>query len=389
MKIKELDIKNIGCIHDLHLDFNENMNIICGPNGIGKTTIIESVASMFIYGNPTVKKNVSSENGILHAKIDSDGVKEKTIQIKHFNPNDSEYMHSFSEYTSKIISIKVKRNFEYSNLSSIPSDKTRNDSELWKEAILGVTFDDVKGWFVNRYLYSAHKDTLSEEQISNYLLAEKCFSFINNQYSFSKVKGDTNDIMINTPHGEIYFEYLSSGFKSIIYLLFSTIKEIEFRFKDHKLKAEDFDGIILIDEIEIHLHPEWQEKITSILQKTFPNAQFIITTHSPHIIQTAAPNQVIALSLDENNNVIQRSDLQTNKYGFKGWTIEEILYDVMAMKTMRSELYRRLINDFGDAIDEENEEKAKCIFAELDTLLHPHNSQRKLLAFQLAKISKE
>lgn len=389
MKIKEIELKNIGCIRHLHLDFNENMNILCGPNGVGKTTIIESVASMFIYGHPTVKRNVAGDIGSLHAKIEVDGhIKDKTIEIKKFNPLESESTSSFSDLTSKIISIKISRNFGYSKLAAIPSDQSREQSTLWNETISGVTFDGVKGWFVNRYLYSAHEGTLSEEQISNYHLAERCFSIINSQYRFSRVMGATNDIMVNTPHGEIYFEYLSSGFKSIIYLLFSTIKEIEFRFKEQNLKAEDFDGIILIDEIEIHLHPEWQERIIYILKKTFPCAQFILTTHSPHVIQTAEPNQVMALQLDENNNVSLRTDLQTSKYGFKGWTVEEILYDVMGMHTMRSEMYHNLIEKFGKAIDNENEEEAKSIYAELEQLLHPRNSQRKLLSFQLAKISK-
>lgn len=389
MKIKEIELKNIGCIRHLHLGFNENMNILCGPNGVGKTTIIESVASMFIYGQPTIKRNVTSDAGSLYAKIEVEGdIKENTIGIKKFNPNESESTSSFSNLTSKIISIKVDRNFGYSKLAAIPSDQSRRKSDLWNEAIFGVTFDGVKGWFVNRYLYSACKGTLTEEQISNYHLAERCFSIINSQYNFSRVMGATNDIMVNTPQGEIYFEYLSSGFKTIIYLLFSTIKEIEFRFKEQNLKAEDFDGIILIDEIEIHLHPEWQERIIYILRETFPCAQFILTTHSPHVIQTAEPNQIMALQLDENSNVTLRTDLQTSKYGFKGWTVEEILYDVMGMHTMRSEMYHDLIEKFGKAIDNENEEEAKSLYAELEQLLHPRNSQRKLLSFQLAKISK-
>ena len=388
MKIKEIELKNIGCIRQLHLYFNENMNILCGPNSVGKTTIIESVASMFIYGHPTVKRNVASDMGSLYAKIEVEGkTKEKTIEIKKFNPIDSENTSSFSDLSSKLISIKVSRNFEYSKLPAIPSDQSRGKAELWEETISGVTFDGVKGWFVNRYLYSAREGTLTEEQISNYHLAERCFSIINSQYNFSRVMGATNDIMVNTPQGEIYFEYLSSGFKSIIYLLFSTIKEIEFRFKEQSLKAEDFDGIILIDEIEIHLHPEWQERIIYILRETFPCAQFILTTHSPHVIQTAEPNQVMALQLDENNNVRLRTDLQTSKYGFNGWTVEEILYDVMGMRTMRSEMYHDLIGRFGKAIDNENEEEAKSIYAELEQLLHQRNSQRKLLSFQLAKIS--
>ena len=64
-----------------------------------------------------------------------------------------------------------------------------------------------------------------------------------------------------------------------------------------------------------------------------------------------------------------------------------ILYDVMGMKTLRTEMYRKLIDEFGTAIDEENIETARSIYNELDKLLHPTNHQRKLLSFQLAKIS--
>ena len=168
MKIKEIEIKNIGCIHHLHLEFNENMNILCGPNGIGKTTIIESVASMFINGQPSIKRNVASDIGSLYAKVEVDGqMKEKTIEVKKFNPVDHENAVSFSDLASKIISIKVNRNFVYTKLTAIPSDQSRDKAKLWDEAISGVTFDGVKGWFVNRYLYSAHEGTLSEEQISN------------------------------------------------------------------------------------------------------------------------------------------------------------------------------------------------------------------------------
>ena len=94
----------------------------------------------------------------------------------------------------------------------------------------------------------------------------------------------------------------------------------------------------------------------------------------------------MALQLDENNNVILRTDLQISEYGFKGWTVEEILYDVMGMKTLRTEMYHKLMTDFGIAIDEENNEKAKFIYTQLDKLLHPQNPHRKLLSFQLAKI---
>lgn len=389
MKIKHIDIHGVGGIRELHIDFNDRMNILCGPNSIGKTTIIESVATMFMHGTPSVKRNVALDSGKLHAIIvNGEQLEENTITINSFNPRENETTGSFTNYAPKLLSIKVGRDFSYSRLDAVPSDSDRSLYEIWNEVRSGIGFKDVKGWFVNRFLYSMHTGSLSPEQMANYILAKKSFSIINADYSFSCVKASANDIMVNTPQGEIYFEFLSSGYKSILYLLFSIIKEIEFRFKENQLKAEDFDGIILIDEVEVHLHPEWQERITSVLCNTFPKAQFIVTTHSPHVIQTAEPNVVIALCLDENNNVRVRGDISTGMFGFKGWTVEEILYDVMGMKTLRTEMYRCLIDKFGKAIDDEDVETAKAVYAELDELLHPRNPQRKLLSFQLAQISK-
>lgn len=388
MKIKEIDIKGVGGIRDLHIKFNDSMNILCGPNSIGKTTVIESVATMFMYGTPVVKRNVSCEKGLIETVAECDGeVKTTMVDIVNFIPTGNNTINSLTNYSSKLLSIKVDRNFHYARINAVPSDPDRGNSELWKETCQGISYEGVKGWFVNRNLYSAHAGALSEQQLSNLKLAEQCFSIINPSYSFSKVLASSNDIMVNTPQGEIYYEYLSSGFKSILSILFEIIKEIEFRFKEHHMKAEDFDGIILIDEVEEHLHPEWQEQILRVLRETFKNAQFIVTTHSPHVIQTAEPYEIIALRLNEDNNVVVRDDIPTSKYGFKGWTIEEILYDVMGMKPLRSELYNKLYDDFGKAIDEEDYGKAKDLYDELDLLLHPNNSQRKLMKVQLAKIS--
>lgn len=387
MKIKEIDIKGVGGIQNLHLNFNDSMNILCGPNSVGKTTVLESIATMFIFSKPIVKRNALCKYGEISSVVVVDKEEKRgKVEIKEFSPLGDKSVYALYDYGSKFLSLKVNRTFSYSSLLSIPSDPKREQQAIWQEALNGIDFDGFKGWFVNRYLYSAREGTLSEQQLANYHLAEKCFSFVNSAYSFSRVMGSSNDIMVNTPQGEIYYEYLSAGFKSILSILFSIIKEIEFRFKEHQMTAEEFDGVILIDEVEVHLHPEWQEKILLVLRKTFPNAQFIVTTHSPHVIQTADPNEIIALCMDENSNVAVREDISTSKYGFKGWTIEEILYDVMGMKTLRTELYQQMIEDFGKAIDEENTEKANTIYVELDQLLHPASPQRKLLQFQLAKI---
>jgi len=74
MKVKSIEINGIGGIDSLHIDFNEGMNFICGPNGIGKTTLLECVAHSFSNSSTNVlKRNVSAVQGNFSATIDIDG----------------------------------------------------------------------------------------------------------------------------------------------------------------------------------------------------------------------------------------------------------------------------------------------------------------------------
>jgi DNA repair exonuclease SbcCD ATPase subunit len=86
MKIKSINIKNIGCIANLHIDFNNNMNIICGPNGIGKTTILECISHSFSASqNEILKRNALSDNGVVDSIIEIEGENiECNIQISSF-----------------------------------------------------------------------------------------------------------------------------------------------------------------------------------------------------------------------------------------------------------------------------------------------------------------
>ena len=384
MRVNKLKIDGVGGIKSIALSFNERMNLLCGPNGIGKTTVLESIAHIFSNGDTNIlKRNVASEISKISAEIDIEGKTEnKEIQFDTFIPEKSNRVSGFHLQTSGLISLKTTRTFQYQTLQSVSKDSNKENHILWNDAINGINLTDIKNWFVNRYLYSPHEGALTIEQLKNFELAKRCFSLLNNDFSFSKVNASSNEIMINTPSGEIYYEYLSSGFKSIISILFGIIKEIEFRFKDPKINAEDFQGIILIDEIELHLHPEWQEKIVAILLDVFPKAQFFASTHSPHVIQTAKPNHIIALGFDD-NNVIQR-DLPNSDFGFQGWTVEEVLTDVMGMTSLRTDIFKKLLSQFEKAIESENTKNAEEIYIQLDNLLHPENTLRKLLRFQLA-----
>ncbi|EPD6977568.1 AAA family ATPase [Vibrio sp. Vb2704] len=385
MWIKEINITGVGGIEDLHLTLDPKMNLICGPNGIGKTTILESIAHTFSNGRTNVlKRNAKSGKSHIRAKVDLDGGERiSNVEFSEFVPSQQAQINGLNDLSTKLLSLKINRTFEYQPLQAVGKDTDKPNSSAWSEARAGVRLDDVKNWFVNRYLYSPH-GTLTDTQIANYELARDSFSALNESFTFSRVDASSNEILVNTPSGEIYYEYLSSGFKSCLSIIFGIIKEIEFRFVDPKIKANDFDGIVLIDEVELHLHPEWQAIITAVLTEIFRNAQFICTTHSPHIIQSAQPNQIIAIeSVD--GKATQRS-LPVSQHGFKGWTIEEVLMDVMGMYDLRTDVFTDSINRFESAIEQENYEAALRAYNSLDSMLHPSNHMKKMLKFQLSSI---
>ena len=64
---------------------------------------------------------------------------------------------------------------------------------------------------------------------------------------------------------------------------------------DNPLESE---AVVLIDEVELHLHPRWQQRILGDLRRTFPNSQFIVSTHSPQVLTTVEPHRIVELSHD-------------------------------------------------------------------------------------------
>ena len=387
MYVKSINIENIAGITKLDLNFNTQMNIVCGENGIGKTTIIECVAHTFSVSNTNIlKRSVLSKYGKFESIININNQDTNIIiSIHDFIPLSNTNINGAYQKSKYLMSLKVGRTFNYENLQAVSKDVDKQEHIVYEEAKHGVKIHEIKNWFVNRFLYSAHAGSLTNEQLENLELAKSCFSIIDGNFSFNRVMASDNEIMINTPNGEIYYEYLSSGFKSIISILFGIIKDIEFRFKEPTIKAKDFDGIILIDELELHLHPIWQAKISNILKEVFPKVQFIVTTHSPHIIQNANPDEIIALKRDENGVVIKK-EIPNNEFGFQGWTVEEVLVDIMGMEDTRTEIYKNSIRNFQNAISIENYRLAKEEFDKLNKLLHPDNYLRKLLSFDLASV---
>jgi predicted ATP-binding protein involved in virulence len=140
---------------------------------------------------------------------------------------------------------------------------------------------------------------------------------------------------------------------------------------------EKTPGVVLIDELDLHLHPRWQRRIIHDLKRTFPLVQFIATTHSPQLIGEALPNEIRILSDGKSYSAHHSLGLDSSR------VLEEI-----QGASRRSSEAEALIHRIALAIDEEKFDDAKGLIVDLEKMVGPEDAEvtrpRSLLKFMEA-----
>ncbi|MCK5157364.1 MAG: AAA family ATPase, partial [Spirochaetales bacterium] len=113
------------------------------------------------------------------------------------------------------------------------------------------------------------------------------------------------------------------------------------------------EGVVLIDEIELHLHPQWQKTIIPRLLETFPNIQFFITTHSPQVLSAVNGKNIVVLYQNENMDIMYDTVKQS-----KGLNSSEILEEIFDTLPI-DEKAKHTLDGIFQAIDDERFDEAK------------------------------
>ena len=139
-------------------------------------------------------------------------------------------------------------------------------------------------------------------------------------------------VLLGTRFGAFSIDKLSLGYQTTI----SWLVNLASRMMEHYPGSSDFIGekpaVVLVDEIDLHIHPRWQREIMTRLSAAFPNAQFIATSHSPLIVQAAPDVNAVVLEADGRAATIRNSpDL------VRGWRIDQILTsDLFGLQSARA-----------------------------------------------------
>lgn len=113
------------------------------------------------------------------------------------------------------------------------------------------------------------------------------------------------DMLVDKDGLQLSVDQLSQGEKSLLSLVFDITRRLIMLNPDvSKVSPLEGCGVILIDEIDLHLHPAWQQQVVPNLAKTFSNVQFIVTTHSPQVLSTVRREKIRLLGRNIDGNVV-------------------------------------------------------------------------------------
>lgn len=144
-------------------------------------------------------------------------------------------------------------------------------------------------------------------------------------------------------------------------------------------------SLILIDEPENSSHPEWQMNYVGWLRDIFKNyrdCHFVIATHSPLILSNmkASESTIVRLKRDNTNRILDEGGMERGCYS---WTVDEILQDVMEMKSIRTVDFNDAMTAFENALDNDDKARAKASYEKLCGLIKPGSELLELLRIQM------
>ena len=396
MIFKTLAINKWKQFESVNIEFHERITILTGANGSGKTTILHLLARQFGWDFKelaTPAKDISSgkirffarwfkkdlniidDNVIGKISYDNGNVAELIINHNETAKYDIEFRYNpVLKPNEKVkgLNILSHRNvFKYQEVPTVSTQKRGKESayQLAEQNTKQETLQT--GYFEHKAINYYIKETLlnwamggsgnefiqpDAELRSNFIdFQEKLRLLIPKNIGFKEISIRNFEIVLSTDSGDFMIDSVSGGLASIIDLCWQI-----FNFTESTKKY-----IVLIDEIENHLHAGMQRSILPDLIKAFPNVQFIVSTHSPLVVASVKDSNVYAFRYNEENRVYSEKLDLVNKARTASEILSEVLGVPFTMPIWAEDKLKEIVNKYKvQRLSEETFESMRTEFKE-------------------------
>ncbi len=391
MKIANFSIRNYKCIQDLSVDCRgedgetRQWTVLLGENNTGKTNVLRALALLrpkkTIYRTDLdpVFKEAYMPVGALET---SDVTVISSVNGERWGFAPEGRASSEEPFDLHVYGYGVSR---YPARTAL-SEREGNPTETLFNS--NARLSDFQEWLLQLDYSQKSGSEKSRKRLQKMhdLVSSDLFPGVTD-FDFKKDGNNEHVVVVFAAgkDGDVRFEELGFGYQTTLTWLADFCKRMFELYPDAENPLHE-EAVVLVDEIDLHLHPKWQRDLVPTLSKVFPRVQFIVTTHSPHVLQSMAEVNLYVLRRDETSGeiTVERSDVTD----FTGWTVEEILSETMELKDgVRSVVYNEKKRAFENALKAKDRQAAEQLYAELEQMMRPGNPMRSIYRIELEELA--
>lgn len=400
MKIKELTLSDFKGIDKLKIPLDGKTTIIFGINGVGKSTVLRAIDLIYanIIAKLTSKKKLAEleiddiSYGRTKAEIEATFIFEDKHEAAYGRSisRDKKRLHSMSKLKSLVEAFEERYivkpydddgnwiepvdtknmpvfvNYGVNRLVLTVPLRTNKEEfrklDAFDKAIESqIDFRNLFKWFRNQEDYENEQKTRLNSDYEDRSLRAVKSAMLSMLDGFDDIYIDRKPLAMKVKKNGRYLKInqLSDGEKCTIALFGDLARRMALANPERE-NPLDGTGVVLIDELDLHMHVSWQRKVLSALKETFPNIQFIITTHSPQILGECGEDVNIFVLSKEDNKI------ELNRYtSFLGWDTNVILEEALDTSSVNKEI-KSMVSDMYDCIDKKDYDEAERIADFLD-----------------------
>lgn len=380
MKLENLSLANCGGFEQLDIKFERDVTLIAGVNGIGKSTILRALGVLLsrtqrrigvTRARPLALKPddifVGAESAFLAASMDFDGRKVRAEFSQRSHQRAAKKFDLFGAVPEQgsnsclAVYFSPKRQLP-GQPRSLPEAKPFDPSIAYSHALhtREVELREFMHWFRTQEKL-AGKDESRRLHVLDAL--RRVVTELMPEFSNLRIQEEPRLALLVDKRGQpLQLHQLSDGERGLLALVFDLTRRLAIANPDKNNPIAEGVALVLIDEIELHLHPKWQRDVLQRLRDIFESCQFVVTTHSPLVLGEVSARCVRFLEFVDGKVSVT---VPTEAYGMDA---NRILHEFMDAPVRNREVDDELKSLF-ELIDREHFDEARAVIARLEEKL--------------------